>query len=139
VELDAGDRTTVEFELTDRDFSVWDERWIVPGGEYLVEIGRSAADIAVAAPVTKKGPKPPPLTIESTVEEFLAHPVTGSLLQRSAKASGAPDAFDLVTTMPMRRLLRYPGTGGTRKQIESLVRVANNPVVRAVAGLFRRR
>ena len=137
-ELAAGDRTTVEFDLGDRDFSIWDDGWVVPGGEYLVEIGRSAADIVLAAPVAKPAPKVRPLTMESTVAEFLAHPVTGPILARGARSSGAEDAFALVTTMPMRRLLRYPGLEASQRQLRSLIRVANNPLVRGVAGLFRR-
>jgi hypothetical protein len=38
----------------------------------------------------------------------------------------------------MRRLLRYPGTEGNRAGILRLMRLANNPVVRTVAGWFRR-
>ena len=76
--------------------------------------------------------------MESTVAEFLAHPVTGPILARGARSSGAEDAFALVTTMPMRRLLRYPGLEASQRQLRSLIRVANNPLVRGVAGLFRR-
>lgn len=139
VELAAGDRTTVEFELGERDFSLWDGGWVVPGGEYLVEVGRSAADIVLAAPLRKRSPKPPPLTIDSTVGEFLAHPITGPVLERSARASGAEDSFTLVSAMPMRRLLQMPGTEGSAAQLRNLIGIANNPVVRGIAGLFRRR
>ena len=137
--LDAGDRSTVEFALGDRDFSDWDGDWVIDGGEHTVEIGRSASDIVLAAPVAKPRPKAKPLTLESSVAEFLAHPVTGPILERSARASGAQDAFGLVTMMPMRRLLRMPGTGGSGRQMDALVRVANNPVVRGVAALVGRR
>ncbi len=139
LQLAAGDHTTVSFELGPRDFCIWDSGWVVPGGEYLVEIGRSASDIVLAAPVRKRAPKPAPLTIESTVAEFLAHPVTGRILERSARDRGQEDAFALVQAMPMRRLLRYPGTEASGNQIRSLIRIANNPVIRGLAALFQRR
>jgi hypothetical protein len=41
--------------------------------------------------------------------------------------------------MPMRRLMRFPGVGDSFKRIGLLVALANNPVVRGIAALRRRR
>ncbi len=49
------------------------------------------------------------------------------------------DAFALVTAMPMRRLLRYPGTERSAAQLRPLIGLANNPVARWFAALFQRR
>ena len=143
VTLDPGESIRVEFALTDRSYAHWDGDWVIEGGEHTIEVGRSASDIALAGTVRMPHPGPTRLTLESSVAEFLAHPVTGPILLRTAQKQGAEEGgtalFDMVGSMPMRRLLRYPGTEGSRSDIVRLMRLANNPVVRTVAGWFRRR
>jgi beta-glucosidase len=146
VTLEPGESTEVSFELGERAFAHWDVRthvWIVPGGEYLIEVGNSAHDIVLTAPVKHRGPKPGMLTLESSVGELLAHPVTGPILSRAVR--GANDQsemhgslFDMVASVPIRRLMRFPGVGDSMKRIGLLLAVANNPVIRTVAGWFRR-
>ncbi len=146
VSLEPGESAEVSFELGERAFAHWDVRthdWIVPGGEYLIEVGNSAHDIVLTAPVTHRGPKPGMLTLESSVGELLAHPVTGPILSRAVR--GANDQsemhgslFDMVASVPIRRLMRFPGVGDSMKRIGLLLAVANNPVIRTVAGWFRR-
>jgi beta-glucosidase len=115
---------------------------VIEGGEHTIEVGRSASDIVLRGTVRMPQPKPGRLTLESSVADFLAHPVTGPILARTARQQGAEeggtDLLDMVGSMPMRRLLRYPGTEGNRVGILRLMRIANNPVVRTVAGWFRR-
>jgi beta-glucosidase len=148
VSLEPGESARVEFALDDRSYSHWDtvhgeSGWAIAGGEHTVEVGRSARDILLRDVVRMPPPKPAKLTLESSVADFLAHPVTGPILQRTANRQGAEeggtDLLDMVGSMPMRRLLRYPGTEGNRADILRLMRVANNPVVRTIAGWFRRR
>lgn len=146
VSLEPGESAEVSFELGERAFAHWDVRthdWIVPGGEYLIEVGNSAHDIVLTAPVKHRGPKPGMLTLESSVGELLAHPVTGPILSRAVR--GANDQsemhgslFDMVASVPIRRLMRFPGVGDSMKRIGLLLAVANNPVIRTVAGWFRR-
>ena len=143
--LEPGASTRVEFELDARAYAHWDTRtsgWVVPGGEYLVEVGHSAHDIALTAAVRRHPPAPGKLTLESRVAEFLAHPVTGPLFARAADGAGADggiNLLDMVASMPMRRLMRFPGVGDAFKRIGPLIAVANNPVVRGVAGWWQRR
>jgi beta-glucosidase len=143
--LEPGASTRVEFELDARAYAHWDTRtsgWVIPGGEYLVEVGHSAHDIALTAPVRRHPPAPGKLTLESRVAEFLAHPVTGPLFARAADGAGADggiNLLDMVASMPMRRLMRFPGVGDAFKRIGPLIAVANNPVVRGVAGWWQRR
>jgi hypothetical protein len=44
----------------------------------------------------------------------------------------------MVASVPIRRLMRFPGVGDSMKRIGLLLAVANNPVIRTVAGWFRR-
>ena len=142
--LEAGASITITFELDDRAFSHWDVRtsaWLVSGGDYEIEIGRSASDIVLSRTVVRRAAKPARLTLDSRVSEFLAHPVTGPIMARAAgnATDGAASLLDMVASMPMRRLMRFPGVGESLSRIGILIAVANNPVVRGVAGWFRRR
>jgi len=145
VSLEPGESIRVQFELESRAYSHWDvvtKAWVVAGGRYLVEIGRSAHDIAAAAPVQLAAPRAGRLTLDSRVSDFLDHPVTGPILARAASGAGDGDSsnlLDMVSSMPMRRLMRFPGVGDSFKQVGILIALANNPVVRGVASLFRRR
>jgi beta-glucosidase len=146
VTLEAGESLRVELALDDRAYAHWHTdtgEWVIEGGEHTIEVGRSASDIVLSGTVRMPQPKPGRLTLESSVAEFLAHPVTGPILLRTAQKQGAEEGgtamFDMVGSMPMRRLLRYPGTEGSRADIVRLMRLANIPVVRTVASWFRRR
>ena len=49
VELQAGEKTLLEFELNKKDLAFWDvtsHNWKVNPGEYIIKIGTSSADIA---------------------------------------------------------------------------------------------
>jgi len=146
VTLDPGASTVVTFELDDRAFAYWDtltDGWLVHGGEYSIEVGHNAHDIALTATVHKRGPMPRKLTLESSVTELLEHPVTGPLLSLAMRRNGGADelganVFDMVATVPIRRLLRFPGVGEQMRMLPLLLAVANNPVIRTIAGWFRR-
>jgi len=146
VSLEAGESLRVLFELEARAYSYWDvvtSGWVVGGGRYVVEVGRSAHDILVSAPVDLPAPRAGRLTLDSRVADFLDHPVTGPILARAAGGQGADgensNLLEMVSSMPMRRLMRFPGVGDSFKRVGVLIAVANNPVVRGVASLFRRR
>ena len=147
VALEPGESARVEFDLDDRAFSHWDTRtssWVMPGGDYLIEVAHSAHDVAASATVTRRSPRPGPLTLDSRIADFLSHPVTGPILARAAggaaeRTEGGTSQLDMVASMPMRRLMRFPGVGSSLSQLPLLIRLANNPVVRGVASLFQRR
>lgn len=142
VSLEPGESRVVTIALGARAFSFWDvesSAWVVAGGTYEVQLGRSAHDIVLTAPVRRSSTrKAHPLTMESPVSEWLAHPVTGPVLRRSAAREspeeGGTELLAMVGSMPMRRLLRFPGVEIDHAQLQLLRRVANNP---AVLGLAR--
>ncbi|MDQ1527446.1 MAG: beta-glucosidase [Microbacteriaceae bacterium] len=141
VALQPGESRSVTISLDDRAFSFWDvdsSSWVIAGGDYSVQIGKSAHDIVLRATIRRASTRPShPLTLESPVSAWLAHPVTGPLLRRTAAKEaaeeGGADVLEMVGSMPMRRLLRFPGVEIDRRQLELLRRVANNPVVLGVA------
>ncbi|MCU1440332.1 MAG: glycoside hydrolase family 3 [Rhodoglobus sp.] len=141
VVLEAGESRRVEFALDRRAYSHWDvraSRWVVAGGDYVVELGRSAHDIVTSATVRLAPPRPGMLTLDSRVDEFLRHPVTGPILARAAGGEGTANVLELVASMPMRRLMRFPGVGESFSRIGTLIAVANNPVVRGIASWWAR-
>ena len=144
VSLEPGESMRVRFELDTRAYSHWDvvsHGWVVAGGRYTVEIGRSAHDIAVSAPVDLPAPRAGRLSLDSRVADFLGHPVTGPILARAAGAGedGGGNLLEMVSSMPMRRLMRFPGVGDSFKRVGVLIALANNPLVRGVAHLIRKR
>ena len=143
VSLAPGESARVEFALDLRAFSHWDARdqaWVVSGDRHVVEVGRSAHDIVLSADVNLARPRVGRLTLDSRVSEFLEHPVTGPILARTAAGEGGgPGMLDMVASMPMRRLMRFPGVGTSMDRLPVLIAIANNPVVRGVAGWLRRR
>ena len=144
VTLEPGESARVSFELDARAFAHWDVRthaWLVAGGDYTVAVGHSAHDIAQSALVRLPPPPSARLTLDSRVHDFLVHPVTGPLLARASRGvDGGENSglLDMVSSMPMRRLMRFPGAGDSFKRIGTLIAVANNPVVRGVAGWWQR-
>jgi hypothetical protein len=131
----------VRVELDARSFSRWKPGtgWVAVGGEHTVEVGTSAHDIVLATTIHRRGPKPAELTMDSPLSDFLAHPVTGPILARAARGveGGGADPLAMVAGIPLWRMARFPGTEGLLG-LKRLLPLANNPVVRTVAGWLRR-
>ncbi len=53
--LGPGESRELSFELTDRDFAVWQDGWRVPGGEYTVCIGTSSRDLPLRKSLVREG------------------------------------------------------------------------------------
>jgi beta-glucosidase len=146
VHLEAGASTRVELALTRRAYSYYDvtrSDWVVATGEYTVQIGRSSHEVVLEAAVSLIDSRPvQKLTVNSALTEWLAHPVTGPLLRRAAgagSAEGGTSVLEMVGSMSMRRLMRFPDVPIKEAQIKALLMAANNPVVRGVAEFFGRR
>lgn len=84
VALEPGASIEVSVELDHRAFAFWDvtnHRWTVAAGEYRIELGESAAEIVDAGSITLDGDAPVVrLTLESPLEDWLAHPLVGPAL-----------------------------------------------------------
>ena len=55
VRLKRGEAKTVCFELDERCFSVWQNGWIVPAGEYGVHVGGSSAELPLHGSIRRDG------------------------------------------------------------------------------------
>jgi beta-glucosidase len=140
VHLEPGASTRVEFALSSRaysHYSVRDADWVVSAGVYLVQIARSSHEPVLEHAVRLADSRPvQKLTLDSSVNEWLEHPVTGPLFRRFAGAElseGGTSVLQMVGSTSMRRLLRFPDVPVTSAQLRALLVAANNPVVRGVA------
>jgi beta-glucosidase len=144
VTLSPGESRVVTVSLAARSFARWDVRthsWEVAGGEYELQLGRNARDVEAVASVVLPASRPlAPLSLGSTVADLLGHPVSGPLLRRASRGAveGGAGVLDMVASMPVRRLLRFPGVPVSERQVRVIFAVANNRVVRGFAGLLRR-
>ncbi|KQT02070.1 beta-glucosidase [Cellulomonas sp. Leaf395] len=130
VTLDAGESREVSFDLTARDLSYWHpglHRWVVEGGEFVVEVGASSRDLRGSVSLDVEGePLWGELTVMSTIEEWLAHPVGGPLLQASlAPTADRPPLDDtmqaMILQMPAKVIADLGLAGFDRDTLDTLV------------------
>ncbi|MES2170920.1 MAG: glycoside hydrolase family 3 C-terminal domain-containing protein [Actinomycetota bacterium] len=142
VGLAPGESRTVKISLDARSFSKWDSgEWSEMAGEHLIEIGRSAHDIVLTAPLKIRSPRRMRLTMDSRMSDFLANPVIGPILRAASggRVDGGTNLLDMVASVPLSRLARFPGVGRQLARLGLLLPFANNRVIRRIAGWFRRR
>jgi beta-glucosidase len=137
VALAAGESRSVEVHVRREDLAYWDirvDRWMVEGGEYVVEVGASSRDIRQTLTVDVAGDTAHvPLTMNSSIGEVLAHPVAGPIVQQAFASGGGgaagaimadPAKFKMMASFPVGRLATFPGMPG-REQVEQLLSAAN--------------
>ena len=119
------------------DLAYWDirvDRWVVEGGEYVVEVGASSRDIRATVAVDVDGDAVRvPLTRESSIGEVLAHPVAGQIIMQAMAADDSvmaglmadPGMFKMMESFPIGRLAAFPGMPVRREQVEQLLAAAN--------------
>ena len=117
--------------LGQRAFAFWHDtvgRWVVEGGMFGVRAGASSRDIRLEATVELSGQDVhPPLTVESTVDAWLADPVAGPWLRESlgqgefATLLFDPESGRMMRAIPLQRLSRFPGFPLSEQQVEEAV------------------
>ncbi len=138
VELEPGESATVELRVERRDLEYWSvelDRFVLEPGEYRVELGASSRDLRLSGEVELAGDQlRPPLTMESTLGEVLAHPIAGEIVAQQlaampmAQADGAALGMDMMRMMmsiPIGRIVAFGGGQITREQLEQLIAAAN--------------
>ncbi len=117
-DLAPGEERRVAFRLGARDLSYWssaEHAWVLEGGEFTVDVGASSRDISLSATFTVDAPLPVrPLTIDSSIDEWLADAEGGPRLR--AAAGDAPLLDDdhllqVIGNFPLGRLAAFPGMG----------------------------
>ncbi|WHP16727.1 glycoside hydrolase family 3 C-terminal domain-containing protein [Cellulomonas sp. ES6] len=128
VALEPGESRTVAVTLGARDLSYWHpglRRWVVGGGRTVVEVGASSRDVRGTAEVTVTGePLWSEVTADSTVNEWLAHPVGARLLGpelTSATADLDPGMLAMIGDMPVRVVVGFGMAGFDLARLDALV------------------
>ncbi|MEA5455613.1 glycoside hydrolase family 3 C-terminal domain-containing protein [Sinomonas sp. JGH33] len=137
VRLEPGQTATTSIRLDRDDLAIYHPalgRWILEGGDYAVEVGASSRDLRQAAVVRLAGDDvTAPLSAESTLVEWLAHPAGGPALSavlHEAAAAGSrfatllaePEGRALIGSFPLARLAAFPGSPLTREDIDRLAK-----------------
>lgn len=143
VELAPGESREVTVTIRREDLAYWHVRagrWVVEGGDYVVEVGASSRDVRATAIVSIAGDEVLlPLTRESSLGEVLAHPVAGPLVQQAlagmsemmeGAASIMPEGVSMermMASFPIGRIGMMAGGQVTDEMIDGLLAAANAP------------
>lgn len=129
--LEPGASQQVRIELDARAFAYWDTargRFVVEGGAFGIRVGASSRDIRLDASIELIGDDlVPALTIESTVEAYLAHPEAESWIRTTIAGTMFEGMFfdpqhgEMMRAIPLVRLSRFPGSPVTETQVEEAV------------------
>ena len=130
VALEPGESRAVSFTLGARDLSYWHpglHRWVVEGGEFVIEVGASSRDLRGSVSLQIEGePLWGELTPMSTIEEWLAHPVGGPLLQAALVPPADMGPLDetmqaMIQQMPAKVIADFGLSGFDRETLDTLV------------------
>jgi beta-glucosidase len=127
VRLEPGETKRVVLSLDQRAFSFWSVRWgrwAVEEGEFEVAVGTSSRDLPLRQRVTVDAPSlAAPLTVDSTLEEWLGHGTVRDIMLAHASAAllGQEDLIKVVGTMPMSTLASFGPLGFTREQLQGVL------------------
>ncbi|MEU4623000.1 glycoside hydrolase family 3 C-terminal domain-containing protein [Actinoplanes sp. NPDC023801] len=139
VPIASGDTAEAVLTVDREDLAYWDTRlgrWIVEGGEYLIEVGASSRDVRASTTVHVAGdPARVPLTTESSVGEWLADP-RGAEVLGAAFASAAgdgptaamtvnPEMLMMLGSLPLSRMAAFPGSPLDAASLDKMVEAAN--------------
>lgn len=130
-ELEPGASAVVTIPLDARAFAFWHPtacRWVVEGGEFTIRVGASSRDIRGEATITLAGQSyTPPLTAESTAEQWFGHPLGGPWLRDAlgdgpfARVMAHPVNGEMMRAIPLQRLSRFPGFPLSEDEVDGAV------------------
>lgn len=133
VELAAGGSETVELSVPRQDLAHWDirlEDWAVEGGRHVVAVGASSRDLRLETSVeVPEDEIALPLSEESTLDDALAHPVTGpmirSQLEQAADADtsvfSAEGTLRMMKSFPLGRISSFGSSGLDMEKVQELI------------------
>lgn len=136
VRLEPGESREVTFVLDDRAFAYWDvadHAWVVPAGDYRVEIGENAHDIVAAQTISLTGNEPVrPLSHTSSVDEWLDHPIVGGTVLVESLAANLPQkeaaliqddpaVLRIMGSMEMQKAMQMFGLGDAVPTLDALI------------------
>ncbi|KQZ84971.1 beta-glucosidase [Microbacterium sp. Root166] len=136
--LQPGESRQVELDLGRRAFAYWDielGRFVVPAGEYTVQVCADASTVLHEQIVTLAGDAViRELTMDSTVGDWFSHPVVGPALmaglqssmtpEQAEQAAQNPDALKMVESMPMQQFLVFTNGALPVDSLEQLIELS---------------
>lgn len=130
VRLAPGESADVAFDLTARDLSYWHptlRRWVVEGGEFVVEVAASSRDVRGSVSVQVPGERVrPPLDAMSTMVEWLADAAGGPALRTLLDEGGMPIPDDeMIRQIPLWVLATFGTVPGGPEAVDALVARVN--------------
>lgn len=143
VSLQPGETTTVSVRLDRRAFAYWDvelSRWVVPAGEYRVQVGANASTILRERAITLPGDSiTRELTLDSTVGDWFGHPLVGPMLMQGMTASMSdeqarqaaenPEQLKMVESMPMQQFLAFTQGAIPADALEQMMQLSRSTVL----------
>ncbi|WP_432542041.1 glycoside hydrolase family 3 C-terminal domain-containing protein [Kineococcus sp. SYSU DK002] len=141
VELQPGESEVLTLELDRRAFAYWDvelHQWVVPAGEYTVQVGTDADTVVAAQSINLEGDRlVRELTLASSVGEWFTHPLVGPALQQgmasamtpeqAQQAQDNPEQLKMVESMPMQQFLAFTGDIFPPEALEQLMALSRTP------------
>ncbi|MET0713934.1 MAG: glycoside hydrolase family 3 C-terminal domain-containing protein [Mycetocola sp.] len=145
VSLEPGESTTISLRLDRRAFAYWDVelgQWVVPAGEYRVQIGADASTVVREQAITLTGDSiVRELTLDSTVGDWFGHPLVGPLLmqgmtagmseEQAQRAAENPDQLKMVESMPMQQFLAFTKGAIPAEALEQMMQLSKSSAAQA--------
>ncbi len=135
----AGEEKDVVIDIPRSDLAYWSEplnRWIVEGGQYVIELGASSRDIRHSLIADLVGDEVrAPLTPHSTFGEVMADPIAGPLIaslspQRDNDSVNSEslgiDVGAMMAQIPLSRMVAFSGGAMTPEHIQGILTLAND-------------
>ncbi|MEV1067109.1 glycoside hydrolase family 3 C-terminal domain-containing protein [Streptomyces sp. NPDC050263] len=139
VALRPGESRTVELPLERRAFAYYDIEqggWAVAPGSYTIQVGENASLVVAEQSVTLTGDTDAAvLSLDSSLGDWLAHPVAGPLLQQALDAGATEEKrqrseadsglVHMVASIPARQFLHFPGISVSVDDLTQILEKAN--------------
>ena len=139
VALRPGESRTVELPLERRAFAYYDIEqggWAVAPGSYTVQVGENASHVVAERTIALTGDvDAAALSLDSSLGDWLAHPVAGPLLQQALDAGATEkkrqrDETDgglihMVASIPARQFLHFPGISLSTDDLTQILEKTN--------------
>ncbi|WP_292905200.1 fibronectin type III-like domain-contianing protein [Microbacterium sp.] len=119
ISLEPGHTETVELTLGRRAFAYWDvelSQWVVPAGEYRIQVGENVSTIVAEHSVTLEG---------DVVVRALTM-ASGLTEEQAQQAEQNPDALKMVESMPMQQFLTFTNGAFPLEMLEQLMALSTD-------------